>query len=247
MTIQTILQGDIPELRQNCIEVTSFGEDLHSLLDDLVDTLQARRGLGLAAPQIGFCQRVMVIDVGQGVQEFVNPEILESSGTIEGYESCLSFPEHSLKITRPKSIRVQAQDRHGQTILLEAKDLMCRIISHEIDHLNGILFMDHLSEEEMFSQLLSQSFMWDDDESEDADTEINLKSDALEDARREEIQLAADMLAEVSWKLTLSLEILKDYPKLFATAINWKKLQKISNVLEETVSIVERSLDVPQS
>lgn len=236
MAVQTILQGDIPELRQTSSPIVHFDNDLTALLQDLSDTLTEHRGLALSAPQIGVLQRVFVVDLGLGIQEFINPEFAGVSGEMEGYESCLSFPGHTFKITRPNSISVKAQDRTGNPIHMEATDLLARILCHEIDHLNGVLFMDHLSEDEMLSQLLGNAL----DFKEEDETELAPHSDPEQKAQQQELQFVTDMLAELTWKLTLSLEILKDYPHLLnATPIQWNKLENIAELLNDTVQVVE--------
>jgi peptide deformylase len=236
VTIRAILQGDIPELRATSAEVTSFDEKLASLLEDLIDTVTEYRGLGLSAPQIGILERVFVVDLGDGVQEFINPQIIDTSGEIDGYESCLSFPEYTLQITRPKSIKLLAQDRTGHSFQIEASDLLARVICHELDHLNGVLFMDHLSEEELFAQLFGNAFAFDEQDDQHEEEPLS-ESERL--ARQQELQLAIDMLSELSWKLTLSLEILKDYNDVFDETIDWNRLEEMIDVLDNTILIVE--------
>ncbi|GMA62604.1 peptide deformylase [Alicyclobacillus fastidiosus] len=240
MTVKGVLQGDIPELRTKSAEVTSFDTNLASLLTDLIDTVTAHRGLGLSAPQIGMLERVFVVDLGDGIQEFVNPQIIEASGEVDGAESCMSFPGHTLKVTRPQTIKVQAQDRTGQSFQIEASDLLARVVAHEIDHLDGVLFMDHLSEENLFSQLLVSAFEFDDgDDDNEMNEELQL-SETEQKARQQELELSIDMLSEISWKLTLSLEILKDYRDVFGEAIAWNELEKIVDLLDDTIQIVEK-------
>lgn len=235
MTTQPILQGDIPELRAVSKEVTSFDTNLDMLITDLIDTMSEHRGLGLSAPQIGVLQRVFVIDLGAGIQTFVNPQIVHTSEEADGYESCLSFPDYTLNITRPKSIQVRAQNRTGQWFQKDVSDLLARVISHEVDHLNGILFMDHLSEEELFAQLFGNAFQLDEDDEQDEEELLDPK----QIARQQELQLSIDMLSELSWKLTLSLEILKDYKDTLPETIAWSRLEEIVDVLDETVVTVE--------
>jgi peptide deformylase len=239
VTIRAILQGDIPELRATSVEVTSFDEKLASLLEDLKDTVIANRGLGLSAPQIGVLERVFVVDLGNGVQEFINPQIIETSGEVDGYESCLSIPGYTLRITRPKSIKLLAQDRTGQSFQIEASDLLARVICHEVDHLNGVLIMDHLSEEELLAQLFDNELASDEDDQ----NEEEPLSESERQARQQELQLAIDMLSELSWKLTLSLEILKDYSDVFEETIDWNRLEEMIDVLDNTVHIVEGYTD----
>lgn len=242
MAVQTILQSDIPELRQTSAQVISFDAKLSILLDDLADTMEAHRGLGLSAPQIGIHQRIIVIDVGQGIQEYINPEIIETSGKVEGYESCLSFPGYTFKIIRPKQVTVMAQDRLGQPVQIEASDLLARVICHEVDHLNGVLFMDHLSEEDMFSQLFVNALISDDEDEQDGILPIPLSEMEVK-ACQQELQLSIDLLTELTWKLALSLEILKDYKNLFDEPVAWNRLEEIIDVLDKTIEIVEGKIE----
>lgn len=246
MTVQMILQGDIPELRQTSAQVTSFADNLIALLANLTDTLTANSGFGLSAPQIGVHQRVFVIDLGQGVQEFINPEIVETSGEVEGSESCLSFPGHTLRIIRPQWITVKAQDRAGRPLEMTASDLLARAICHEVDHLNGILFMDYLADEDIFSQLLGTAFIMGEEFEPDEEVSQSISLTGVEqEARQQDFQLASDMLADLAWKLTLSLEILKEYREIFREAIAWNKLEEITNILDETIHVVEGYAESP--
>ncbi len=204
MAVQPILQGDIPELRQTSLEVEKFDDTLHSLLDDLADTLAHHRALGLSAPQVGHPVRVIVADSGDGIFEFVNPEITSTTGEVEGFESCLSFPDHTLRMARPKTIAVEAYRRDGTAFRMECDGLLARIVCHEVDHLNGILFMDHLSDFDLISQMIGDAV------EEDGDEKANDESLAKE----QELQLISDTLSEFAWKLVLVLEMLEDYPEM---------------------------------
>lgn|GEM_PF-86828 len=250
MTVRQILQGDIPELREVSDAVSCFDEELKHLVDDLADTLREHRGLSLAAPQIGVTHKVFVIDAGDGIQAFINPEIVEASGQAEGYESCLSFPSYTLKISRPKQVSLVAQDVSGQRVHVVARDLVARLICHEVDLLNGILFMDHLSDEEVFTQLLENAVVLDGDQHPD-ETPMDPRGLPEElvagtgnskeaQARQEELQLVADMLSELEWKLALSLEILKDYA--FGDSLPWEGLKDLTHALEETIQRVEERI-----
>ncbi|EPZ41039.1 MULTISPECIES: peptide deformylase [Alicyclobacillus] len=244
MSIRPILQGDIQALRQVSDPVTAFDQKLKQVIDDLSDTVTAHRGLGLAAPQIDIPMRVIVVDVGAGVQVFVNPEIVAAKGEVDGYESCLSFPDHTLNIRRPQQITVRAQDADGREFSLEATDLLARVICHEVDHLNGILFMDYLSEEEMVLQALGLLLDDDDEtaETEEASDDTDIETQAEEYARQQELQLIADTLAELSWKLTLSLEMLQDYRAQLAGDIDWNRLEGCNDALEQLIETLEENL-----
>lgn len=146
MAIRNILKDDDPMLRKVCRPVTEFNERLWQLLDDMADTMHAAPGVGLAGPQVGILRRVVVMDVGDGVIEAINPEIVESEGEQSGEEGCLSFPGRWGIVKRPYKVRMKAQDRHGKWYFLTGEELLARCMCHEIDHLDGVVFLDHVSE-----------------------------------------------------------------------------------------------------
>lgn len=129
-------------LRKEARPVTRFDERLQTLIDDMIETMYHANGVGLAAPQIGILKRLTVIDVGEGVHVFINPEILETDGEQIGIEGCLSIPGKSGQVKRPNHVKVKALDRQGNSFVLEAEALFARAICHEVDHLNGRLFTD---------------------------------------------------------------------------------------------------------
>lgn len=136
-----VLYGD-DILRKKSREVTNFDGRLHQLLDDMAETMYKQNGAGLAAVQIGILKRVITIDVGHGLIELINPEILETSGIQNGPEGCLSVPEKFVDIKRPYKVKVRALDRHGKPFTMEGTELLARAFCHEIDHLDGKLFID---------------------------------------------------------------------------------------------------------
>ena len=142
MAIRTIVTEGDPILGKTCREVTAFDERLHTLLDDMAQTMYEAHGVGLAAPQVGILKRVVVIDVGDGLIELVNPVIVEAKGKNEGSEGCLSVPGEWGIVVRPSKVKVKAQNRYGEEIILKGTDLLARAFCHEIDHLEGILFKD---------------------------------------------------------------------------------------------------------
>lgn len=146
MAIRNILKNDDPALRKVCRPVTEFNERLWQLLDDMADTMHQAEGVGLAGPQVGVLRRVFVMDLGDGVIEAVNPEILSTHGKQTGQEGCLSFPNQWDDITRPKRVKFKAQDRFGKWYIMTGEDLMARCICHETDHLDGIVFLDRVGE-----------------------------------------------------------------------------------------------------
>ncbi|MGA1191507.1 MAG: peptide deformylase [Bdellovibrionota bacterium] len=135
-------------LRQKTIPVTEFSRPLHTLLDDMRETMYAAHGVGLAAPQIGELVRVTVIDVsdsGNEPLEFINPVITAREGNVPSEEGCLSIPDFRETITRSERITVDAVDRNGAPFQVQAEGLLAICLQHELDHLEGILFIDHLS------------------------------------------------------------------------------------------------------
>ena len=139
-----VIEGD-PLLRKKSRPVDEITPRIIKLLDDLADTMYYdNRGIGIAAPQVGVLRRVFIVDVGDdhGLIEFINPEILEASGSQVGSEGCLSVPGKTCEVDRPFHVKVKALDREGKEFVLEAEDLLARCICHENDHLDGILFID---------------------------------------------------------------------------------------------------------
>ncbi len=147
MVREIIKEGD-EVLRKVCHKVEKFDARLHSLLDDMYETMKESDGVGLAAPQVGILRRVVVIDVGEGKIELVNPEIVKVSGEQTGQEGCLSCPGKWGNVTRPMKVTVKAQDRFGEEIKIKGTELLARALCHEIDHLDGILFLDKATFEE---------------------------------------------------------------------------------------------------
>lgn len=147
MAIRNILKNEDPTLRKVCRPVTEFNERLWQLLDDMADTMYKAEGVGLAGPQVGILRRVVVMDVGDGLIEAINPEIISTHGKQTGAEGCLSFPNQQGTVTRPRRVKFKAQDRHGKWFVMTGEDLFARCICHETDHLDGVVFLDRLDKE----------------------------------------------------------------------------------------------------
>ena len=149
--VRPILKYGEPILEQVAEPVTDFeAPELKELIADMWETMYAAKGVGLAAPQVGSAQRISVIDVSVGEDEtkkivIVNPEVVERDGKQTGEEGCLSIPGFREPVTRANKVKVRAQNEKGETIELEGEELLARAFEHEIDHLNGILFINHLS------------------------------------------------------------------------------------------------------
>lgn len=129
-------------LRKHCREVKEITPKIIELLDDMADTLYEADGVGLAAPQVGLLKRIVIIDIGEGLFELINPVILEKSGEQTGNEGCLSLPGKMGTVTRPNYVKVEATNRQGERYVIEGEELMARAICHELDHLDGILYAD---------------------------------------------------------------------------------------------------------
>ena len=140
MAIRNIVKDGDSILLKKCRPVEKFNEKLWVLLDDMAETMHQANGVGLAGPQVGIRRRVVVIDIGDGVMELVNPEFLSQKGTQECVEGCLSFPGEFGLTKRPKHVKVRAQDRHGKTFEFDADDFLANVCCHEFDHLDGIVF-----------------------------------------------------------------------------------------------------------
>ncbi len=145
MAIRRIItQGDA-RLRKKCRQVTDFNRRLHDLLDDMRETLGEAQGAGLAAPQVGILRRaVIVLDDDEQMLELVNPEVLEQSGEQTAPEGCLSVPGKWGMVTRPSYVKIRAQDRFGNWLEMEREGLTARCFCHEIEHLDGHLYVEHI-------------------------------------------------------------------------------------------------------
>ena len=142
MALRKIVKSPDEILRKSSREVTAFNERLHTLLDDMKETMESANGVGLAAVQVGVLRRVFIVDVGEGVTEYINPEIKKLSGEQTGSEGCLSFPGQWGDVTRAMNVTVTAFDRFGKKFVKKATELEARAIQHEYDHLNGKCFVD---------------------------------------------------------------------------------------------------------
>lgn len=140
MAIRKIVKEGDSVLTKKCRPVEKFDRRLAQLLDDMAETLHLANGVGLAAPQVGILRRVVIVDIGEGVIELVNPSIIAYSGEQESLEGCLSCPGEWGITRRPEYVKVKAQDRNGKEFTIEGRDLLAKAFSHEIDHLNGIIF-----------------------------------------------------------------------------------------------------------
>ncbi|MDD4080440.1 MAG: peptide deformylase [Eubacteriales bacterium] len=135
------------ELKTKCRPITKFDTRLSLILRDMADTMYEANGVGLAASQVGILRRLVVIDVGEGLMELVNPEIIASEGEVGMIEGCLSVPGRRGFVTRSERLTLRAQDKTGKLFEVPAEGLLARAIQHEIDHLDGVLYVDRMDYE----------------------------------------------------------------------------------------------------
>lgn len=148
MAILEVLRFPDERLRTVAKPVTQFNDGLHRIIDDMFETMYAEEGIGLAATQVNIHQRIIVIDISENrdqPQVFINPEILSKEGDTGIEEGCLSVPDYRALVPRAERIRIRAQDKDGQSFELAADDLLAICLQHEMDHLQGKLFIDYLS------------------------------------------------------------------------------------------------------
>ncbi len=147
MSVLNIIPFGESILRKKAKPVEELTPKMLKLLDDMAQTLYATEGrAGLAAPQVGFLRRIVVIDCGEGLLELINPEVIETSGEQEGSEACLSYPGYHGYVKRANYVKITTLNRQGERVELEGEGFLARCMLHEIDHLNGVLFVDHVQE-----------------------------------------------------------------------------------------------------
>ena len=148
MALRTIRVNGDEILRKKCRAVDDIKERELVILNDMLETMYAAEGVGLAAPQVGILKRLVVIDVGEGPVKLVNPEIVENEGDVVDYEGCLSVPGEQGNVIRPETVKVIALNEKGEKIEITGSGLLARALCHEIDHLDGVLFIDKVIPEE---------------------------------------------------------------------------------------------------
>lgn len=147
MALRQIRINDDEILRKKCRKVEEVNDHIRMILDDMLDTLHnTENGAAIAAPQVGILKRLVVIDMGTGIYKLVNPEIVEESGEQKCIEGCLSFPNRYGKTIRPEKVTVKALNENGEEITIEGEGDMAKCFCHEIDHLDGIVFVDKVVE-----------------------------------------------------------------------------------------------------
>lgn len=148
MALRNIVKYGDDLLRKKSRDVDEINDRIRTLIGDMEETLYNADGVGLAAPQVGVLKKVVVIDVGEGIIRLVNPKIIYKEGSSIDVEGCLSIPGVQEKVERPKKVKVEALNEKGEKITIEGENLLARALCHEIDHLDGILFIDRVKKQE---------------------------------------------------------------------------------------------------
>jgi peptide deformylase len=144
MPLRRIVTAEDPILRERTKKVSTFDASLHRLLDDMLVTMRDAPGVGLAANQVGVPLQVAVIEIDDKITELVNPQVVKTSGMQLDWEGCLSIPGYVAEVGRPSKVTVKGRDRHGRPIRVKGEELLARALLHELDHLNGTLYIDYL-------------------------------------------------------------------------------------------------------
>lgn len=153
MAIRKVVVLGSDTLRKKSKPVVMFDESLWELLDDMKATMIERKGVGISAVQVGILRRAVVIELEDGKYlEIINPQILKTRGKVKDSEGCLSVPGFYCDVTRPKYVKITALDRHGKPFEFEATDYLARCVCHELDHLDGVLFVDYTDEGKVYKQ-----------------------------------------------------------------------------------------------
>jgi len=146
MAIRNIVKYGDDVLTKKCRRVEIIDDRIKTLVNDMLDTLYDSNGVGLAAPQVGILKRIAVIDIGEGPMVLINPEIISEEGSQSGSEGCLSYPGKFGEVTRPNKVKVKAMDIDGNERELVGEELLARAFCHEIDHLDGHMFIEKVTE-----------------------------------------------------------------------------------------------------
>lgn len=157
MAIRNIRTDEDPILRKKSREVEKFDDRLFQLLDDMADTMYDADGVGLAAVQVGVLRRVVIVDIGEGLIELINPQIVEEDGIQCDVEGCLSLPGKQAYTMRPMTVTVKAQNRNGNWCVYKGTGLKAKAFCHEIDHLDGILYVDKIAKQEEIDKYAEKS------------------------------------------------------------------------------------------
>ena len=154
MAIMSLVTMDNPVLHQKAKRVRSFSDSIQKLIEDMIETMRETGGVGLAAPQVGVPLQVVVIEIpDEEVITLINPEVVKASDEYEVVEGCLSLPGYKGEIKRWGSVTVKGRDRHGKQVRLKADGLLGHALQHEIDHINGIVYLDHLESRDKLSEI----------------------------------------------------------------------------------------------
>ena len=259
MTVLQVIEGEREELRQKSQPIQCIDGAVVELARDLLETLRVYHVASLSAPQCGRYVRMFVTDILGKQQVWINPEITEFEGKSGSVESCASFPDLNLEVKRPEKLVVQVLELNGATTTQTLSGIEARLVAHEIDHLDGIIFHDRLDAEELFEQMLNsvetsssdidfeelQEFEESDDTWDIADvTDMNAGDEmSIDDSENEEvdedIQQILDLLADGVWKITLAVELLKEFDLDEQELDQLACLERLGEDLSESVTYFE--------
>lgn len=236
MTVLPIIRGDTPDLRRRVTPVSDFSHDLRQLVDNLVETMQMSHFASLSAIQCGIPSDIFVTQIEGQVRIWVNTRIIEMGESFQGGESCASFPDLILETERPQQLCVRTWTVDGVEEERGVQGIEARLVSHEIDHQQGTLMLDHLSEEDLFTQMLGMSAMEDDDDMQDEEEDVLGQDD-------DDVSQILDFIAESTWKLVLAAELLEDFSWNESERVALNKLKSLVSELTTVADEWEQILD----
>lgn len=248
--ILEILTGDRSELRQQSRSIAGIDGAIQQLVADMLDTMHACHMASLSAPQCGKPLQLFVTEIYGEPKVWMNPEVLKAEGEQASVESCASFPDLTLEVPRPQTMVVHTMQLDGSAVVQTIAGIEARLVAHELDHLAGILFQDHLAAESLFEQMLGtidEDLIQDGDSIESGDdpfaADSSFESGAAEIERdEEELQHILDLLADSGWKLALAVELLRDYELDEEQEGQLQRLDGLENAISESVAYWENEL-----
>ncbi|QSO52295.1 peptide deformylase [Alicyclobacillus curvatus] len=248
--ILEILTGDCDELRQQSRSISGIDGPVRQLASDILETMHACHMASLSAPQCGKPLRLFVTELFGESKVWINPEVMNLEGEQASVESCASFPDVTLELPRPQTIVIHTIQLDGSAVLRTVSGIEARLVAHELDHLEGILYQDHLESETLFEQMLGNADdSWTESEDEETETwptslpsEQDNESQQDNENEYEALQHILDLLADSAWKLTLAVELLRDYELDEEQAAQLCALDALEDAISESVTYWENEL-----
>ncbi|QSO46387.1 peptide deformylase [Alicyclobacillus mengziensis] len=253
--ILEILTGDRSELRQQSRSIAGIDGAIQQLVADMLETMRACHMASLSAPQCGKPLRLFVTEIYGESKVWMNPEVLKTEGEQASVESCASFPDLTLEVPRPQTMVIHTMQLDGSPVVQTISGIEARLVAHELDHLDGILFQDHLDAESLFEQMLGTTDEYtiqgedpiaSDDGPFAADSSFESGQAEIE-SDEEELQHILDLLADSGWKLALAAELLRDYELDEEQEAQLQRLDGLENAISESVTYWENELSAGSS